>query len=86
MKKKLKTIKKHSKTITPSEIIQRFSKTKKAYQVPRKKIPLFFYIDKNCNNELKNSHKNYLSEFCNIEYNKKNIIFFPDDVIRIKSI
>jgi hypothetical protein len=61
--------------ITPCDIIQRVSKTRKAYRVPRNKIPLFFYIDNNSENQLRNSHKNYLSEFANIEYNHKDIIF-----------
>ena len=75
IKKKTRTLKNKPRMITPSDIVLRFSKTKKAYCVPRKKIPLFFYIDKNSDNQLRNSHKNYLSEFVNIKYNHKDIVF-----------
>jgi len=73
--KRNKRVKNKTIKITPSDIVLRFSETKKPYRVSRKKIPSFFYINENFHNQLRNSHKNYLSEFVDIEYNQKDIIF-----------
>jgi hypothetical protein len=64
------------KQFTPCDIIIKLNKTKKKkLKYPRNTIKKYFFIDENQHNKMKNSAKNYITEFANIKYNKNNIVF-----------
>ena len=61
---------------TPCDIIIALNKTKKKkLKIRRNTIKKYFFIEENQNKNLRNSVKNYISEFSNIIYKKNNIIF-----------